>query len=680
MAPTDDSRARKTFAAPAAERGTVTDELGSDELGSDELGSDDPGRGSDDPGRGSDDPGMVADEPGAGSDELGKGDAELGAGADGIDESVWADPPVTPAESTAFYEALRRYLVYGSAASREELAPLSRELAAQRIAIPRALASLWCAATPTLRAAPPSRFGDVLDRVLQAESDLAAAYDQAFEMDRRSHLRLASAYAHKIREVSTLLDNLPAFIFLKDQHFRYSSVNRLYCEALDMPAQTVLAKTDFELFPRETASLLASQEQQAIEQRAPASQEVTLRLGGESREVLFIKAPVLSPEDEPDGLIGVGFDLTERKRTEGDRARLAAAVHSIGEAVCITDVDGTIRYVNPAFEEITGFGREQVLGRNPRILKSGKHGQDFYRQMWDTLQRGELWQGTVVNKKMDGSLFEADMSIAPVRGEDGATISYVGVTRDITERKRMVDTLQRAVMVKSEFTSMVSHELRTPLTAIKEAIDVVEDQTAGPINEHQKNFLTLAKRNVDRLHRLINDTLDFSKLERGDFHLQPAWHDLNALVGEIVEQQALPARKQGLAIEFAPGEDLAPVWLDADRISQVLVNLVGNAIRYCDQGSVRIHTRRRASEVLVEVEDTGPGIAEESLKNIFDAFVQLSSGPHRRTGGTGLGLAISKKIIELHGGRIWAESELGKGSKFLFTLATSGPGRVEKES
>jgi signal transduction histidine kinase len=244
----------------------------------------------------------------------------------------------------------------------------------------------------------------------------------------------------------------------------------------------------------------------------------------------------------------------------------------------------------------------------------------------------------------------------------------------------MVDTLQRAVMVKSEFTSMVSHELRTPLTAIKEAIDVVEDETAGPVNEHQKNFLILAKRNVDRLHRLINDTLDFSKLERGEFHLQPQWHDLNAVVAEVVQQQALPAQKRGLDMQFLPEAHLPRIRLDADRISQVLVNLIGNAILYCGHGSIRVHTRGEDREVLVEVEDTGPGIPNESLKHIFDAFVQLSSGPQRRTGGTGLGLAISKKIIELHGGRIWAESELGRGSKFVFTLPANNAGPAAKES
>ena len=146
--------------------------------------------------------------------------------------------------------------------------------------------------------------------------------------------------------------------------------------------------------------------------------------------------------------------------------------------------------------------------------------------MWGTLCRGEVWKGTLRNKKTDGSLFDIDQTIAPVRNGQGRTSGYVSVIRDITERKKMLQTLQQAVIVKSEFTSMVSHELRTPLTAIKEAIDVVADGTAGDVNKHQADFLELAKRIVDRLHRLINDTLDFSKLERGEFHLELADQEL----------------------------------------------------------------------------------------------------------------------------------------------------------
>jgi PAS domain-containing protein len=157
-----------------------------------------------------------------------------------------------------------------------------------------------------------------------------------------------------------------------------------------MPAQKVLGRTDSDLFHHETAALLAEHERDALEQQLPHSQEVTLPLGGRARDVLFIKAPVLGPDDRPDGLIGVGFDLTERKRTEGERARLAAAVQAIGDAVYITDKAGVIQYVNPAFEKITGFSRDQALGKSPRILKSHKQDQEFYRQMWETLSRGQM--------------------------------------------------------------------------------------------------------------------------------------------------------------------------------------------------------------------------------------------------------------------------------------------------
>jgi signal transduction histidine kinase len=239
-------------------------------------------------------------------------------------------------------------------------------------------------------------------------------------------------------------------------------------------------------------------------------------------------------------------------------------------------------------------------------------------------------------------------------------------------------------MVKSEFTSMVSHELRTPLTAIKEAIDIVEDETAGPINKNQADFMQLAKRNVDRLHRLINDTLDFSKLERGEFCLRVGSHDLNALTREIVMQQQLAAQKQGFQLEMSADETLDDLQIDPDRISQVLANLIGNAIRYCERGWIEVSTRRQDDEAIVKIQDTGPGIPSEDLKHIFEAFVQLSTGPGRRVGGTGLGLAICKQIVELHGGRIWVESEVGRGSAFYFALPLrAGPARsqdMKKES
>ena len=538
----------------------------------------------------------------------------------------------------------------------------------QQISIGDALECYWECAQSALDGAPASGRERVFGLMAVLHRDLGLEFDQWLNQELRSHAQLASAYCQKNREVKTLLDNLPAFAFLKDAEFRYSAVNRVFAEALGLPASRVVSRTDFDLFPRDVASRFVERDREVMAARRPVRHEETIDFQGESRTVLVIKAPVLDNDGRSTGLIGVGFDITERKRMEEEHTLLAAALESAGEAIFITDTEGRIHFVNPAFERVSGYSRDEAIGQNPRILKSGVQPPEFYEQMWGALTRGEVWRGSLRNKHKDGTLFDVEQTIAPIRDPGGRTTNYVAVTRDVTERKRMIEALQRAVMVKSEFTSMVSHELRTPLTAIKEAVDVVSDGTAGEVNKHQADFLALAKRNVDRLHRLINDTLDFSKLERGEFNIEFGPADLNALVAETVAQQRLAAEKQGLRLELALDGRLPPVRMDSDRISQVLTNLIGNGIRYGESGWIEVVTTLNGDEVVVRIQDTGPGIAEDKLDNIFDAFVQLSTGPGRRSGGTGLGLAICKKIVDLHGGRIWVESEVGAGSAFSFSL------------
>ena len=572
------------------------------------------------------------------------------------------------------------FLETESEQARTRIRQLAREMTAQRVSIGEALECYWECAHAVLDDAPPSARERVFGSMAVLHRDLGLEFDQWLNQELRSHAQLTSAYCQKDREVKTLLDNLPAFAFLKDADFRYTAVNRVFAEALGLPASSVVSRTDRDLFPEETASRFIERDREVMTACRPVRHEEAIAFQGELRTVLVIKAPVLDDDGRATGLIGVGFDITERKRMEEEHTLLAAALESAGEAIFITDTRGRIYFVNPAFERVTGYPGREAIGQNPRILKSGVQPPEFYRQMWSALNRGEVWSGSLRNKKKDGSLFDSEQVIAPIRDRAGRTTNYVAVMRDVTERKRMLEALQRAVMVKSEFTSMVSHELRTPLTAIKEAVDVVSDGTAGEVNKHQADFLALAKRNVDRLHRLINDTLDFSKLERGEFHIEFGPGDLNALVAETVAQQRLAAEKQGLRLELALDGRLPPVRMDSDRVSQVLTNLIGNAIRYGESGWIEVATALSGDEVVVRIQDTGPGIPENKLDNIFDAFVQLSTGPGRRSGGTGLGLAICKKIVDLHGGRIWVESEVGAGSAFSFSLRPAAPAVEESES
>ena len=579
-------------------------------------------------------------------------------------------PPSSPAADPfeVYSDAVAGYLSQGSRSQRRRLSSLAAELAAQRASLTDLIDALWQAARRDTLAASPQGAGERLEAVLDLQKELCSIFEQTRDSERRAHQNLAAAYSQKIREVDAILDNLPALAFMKDTQFRYITVNRSFSEALGIPTSEIISKTDADLFPEEVASKFRERDREVMETGKAIRDEKTVDFDGDARTLLIIKAAILDARGHPTGLIGAGFDITERKRIELENKRLAAALESAGEAIFITDISGRIEYVNRAFERMTCYSREELAGKTPRILKSSRHDAEFFREMWATIGRGEVWQGTVTNRRKDGTVYESDQTIAPVKDEDGKTTHYVAVSRDITERRRMVETLQRAVMVKTEFTSMVSHELRTPLSAIKESIGVVEDLTAGPLNKQQAEFLFLAKRNVDRLHRLINDTLDFSKIERGEFRLHSARHNLNTIAREVVFQQRMAAKQRGLQLELALEESLEPVLFDPDRISQVLVNLIGNAIRYCEGSWIEVGTRIEGAEVIVRVQDSGPGIAEDQLKNIFDPFVQLSTGPGRKVGGTGLGLAISRQIVELHGGRIWVESELGKGSAFYFAL------------
>lgn len=241
---------------------------------------------------------------------------------------------------------------------------------------------------------------------------------------------------------------------------------------------------------------------------------------------------------------------------------------------------------------------------------------------------------------------------------------------DVTEQKEIEERLRELYQAKTEFTSMVSHELRTPLNAIKQGVGVVADGTAGQLNAEQKDFLELSKRNIDRLNRLINDVLKLSKLEAGklDFALRQA--NLVPVIREVVKSQLKLAENKNLTLQVDFNQDKLMAIIDEDRITQVLTNLINNAIKFTENGGIKVSLQEDQARQLVKVcvIDSGPGILPKDQALLFEKFRQLGGLEGRKTGGTGLGLAISKEIIEHHHGTIWVESEIGQGSKFCFTL------------
>lgn len=367
-------------------------------------------------------------------------------------------------------------------------------------------------------------------------------------------------------------------------------------------------------------------------------------------------------------------DITERRRAKEMRFRLASIVESTDDAILSMNLSGIIMTWNRGAEKIYGYQAEEMIGKSFGLLVP----KDYLEEVQGILNR--IWEGGRLENyetrriRKDGRLLDVSLTISPIKDETGkiAGISYIG--RDITRLKLAEDALRQKknLEIKSEFISMVSHELRTPLTAIKMGIDILMVEEAGSVTAEQKEWLGMAQRNVERLTHLINNVLDFQKLDAGEMPYEFQEEDLNELIRELEKTVRSLAHNKELVFEFALAGDLPKVSFDREKISEVLMNLAGNAVKFTDRGTICLKTEKAGGMVEVSVSDTGIGIRDKDMPKLFTHFTQLH-GDHTRTGGTGLGLAISKKIIEQHHGIIGAKSEYGKGSTFYFRLPLGVP-------
>jgi signal transduction histidine kinase len=258
-------------------------------------------------------------------------------------------------------------------------------------------------------------------------------------------------------------------------------------------------------------------------------------------------------------------------------------------------------------------------------------------------------------------------------------IENVRLFQEIQEKSRELeranDRLKELDQLKSDFVSNVSHELRTPLTAIKGAVDLLLREVPGPLNENQTHHLSRVRSNTQHLAGLINDLLDLSKIEEGKIELDAGRVSLGGLLHEVMETVKPIAAEKPVLLEVDVPMPSVLVWADRDKITQVLMNLIGNAIKFTpSDGRVSVSAANdHRGWVRVSIHDAGPGIPASEQEKIFEKFYQVTSDGGPKPKGTGLGLAISKSLVELHGGKIWVESEEGRGSTFSFILPVSAP-------
>ena len=383
-------------------------------------------------------------------------------------------------------------------------------------------------------------------------------------------------------------------------------------------------------------------------------------------------------------------DITGRKRMEDKLLQLSRAVEQNPASIVITDSAGNIEYVNPKFEHVTGYTLAEVVGKNPRVLKSGEKSSEAYREMWQILKAGREWRGEFHNKRKNGELFWESASISPIRDAGGNVTHFVAVKEDITPRKLVESELRQAkeaaeaaTIAKSEFLASMSHEIRTPMNGILGMLGLLQD---GELSDRQREFAQIARSSADSLLVVINDILDFSKIESGKMTIEPVTFNLQRMVEEVGELFAARVADKGLdlIVRYAPDMPRYVIG-DAGRIRQVLTNLVGNALKFTAQGHVLISLQcenqtSQQAQLKFLVEDTGIGIPADKLGRLFEKFTQADASTTRRFGGTGLGLAISKQLTELMGGHMGVTSESGRGPAFWFALPLALPTEVPTES
>ncbi len=343
-----------------------------------------------------------------------------------------------------------------------------------------------------------------------------------------------------------------------------------------------------------------------------------------------------------------------------------------------TDAAGRITAVNEAFMAISGYSREELLGQNHRIVNSGYHPREFWKEMWALATLGQSWRANVCNRAKNGHLYWVDTMITPFLDSAGKLERLISIRVDITERVANEQALikarieaEKASLAKGQFLANMSHEIRTPLNAVIGLLQIIH---AGASDAQQRGQIVKAQTAAKSLLALLNDILDFSKIESGKLTLDPNPFDFHGLMNDLRVILEGYGNNDRLKLVVASDAHIPNVLVgDTTRLKQILINLGGNAIKFTPAGSVSVTATLLTATpadafVRFSVCDTGIGIAPENQARIFDDFSQADASTTRRFGGTGLGLGISRRLIKLMGGELNVRSELGHGSEFSFDL------------
>lgn len=480
-----------------------------------------------------------------------------------------------------------------------------------------------------------------------------------------------------------IINSIPVRVFWKDLNLVYLGCNTAFARdaGFDDPDE-IIGKQDHQLAWKDQAEIYGKIDRRVIESGTSILEfeEPQTTSGGQSITLLTSKMPLRDSSGRVIGVLGIYSDITSRKQTEQSHMRLATAVEQAQETIVITDETGTILYVNPAFEKSSGYTCEDAIGQNPRILKSGNQPAEFYRDMWTTLRRGEVWSGHLINRRKDGTIFEEEATISPIRDESGRIINFVAVKRDVTLEVQLQDQIRQSQKMEAfgQLAGGVAHDFNNILGSMMLQAELIS--VAPDLAEEVRSGIQQIRTDAVRAANLTRQLLLFSHRQV----LQSREIDLNEVVSNLAKMlQRIIGEDVKLQLDLHPGPLVTLA--DAGMLDQLLMNLVINA-RDAMPGGGRIGIRTCETHITPEqtammpgikpgrhvsfiVSDNGDGIPPDILPRIFEPF--FTTKPPGK--GTGLGLATVFGILKQHKGAVAVTSDVGKGTTFQIHLPVVQP-------
>lgn len=385
-------------------------------------------------------------------------------------------------------------------------------------------------------------------------------------------------------------------------------------------------------------------------------------------------------EDTTELVYSIIFDVTERKKTELQLRLISKVVSESPIGIAITNCNAEIEFVNKAFMEITGYSKEESIGQNPKVLKSGIHSKEFYRKLWNTILKGEIWRGEIQNKTKNGEKIWSRTIISPlIDRSNGKIFNYIWIQENISEEKalwkKLISSKEKAEesdRLKSAFLATMNHELRTPLNHILGFSEIIPDMTE---DKSISKFASIIHKSGTTLLNILEDIFDLAMLEQSEIsireneiYVRDIYIELkNELQASLNDSQ----KHESIQLNFKIDSLLSikKIKVDQSKIIQIISNLIRNAVKFTQEGFISLEVKLSDENILtISLKDTGIGISKEKYKLIFEFFRQADDSFTRIHGGVGIGLAISKKIATAMGGDIKVKSELNVGSEFSFSL------------